>query len=198
MGTVLILFQNKLFLQNKLLYRTIIIAITLTVLQTAFLRISSVYRDAPLKELNTQITSGPAKYLYTTSEHAEQYYTLQNDIAAYVREDDIIFYSKNCSWGYLCTENEYGAPSSWRMGMDNPRLEEYFTLKPEKIPTCIFILKPEYGKFESSLIQNNEKADNPNENQLEGFLYDYIVENNYETIDTKSSIIFRKIVSPIE
>lgn len=71
-------------------------------------------------------------------------------------------------------------------------LEEYFTLNPEKYPTCIFVLKPEYGSFESSLIQKNGKEDEPNQNKLEGFLYDYILSNDYEEIEAESAIIFRK------
>lgn len=191
-GMTLLLFQNDKISENQFLHRLIIALIAYVILQTAFLRLFSVYRDAPLNQLNTQLTSGPAKYLYTTSEHAEQYYTLQNDIATHLREDDKVFYTKNCFWAYLCTENEYGVPTSWRIGMDSSRLEDYYTLNPEKIPTCIFVLKPEYGKFESSMIQNNEKVDRPNENHLDGFLYDYIIENNYEIIDTPSSTIFRK------
>lgn len=192
MGMILLLFQNKNIVENKSLYYTLFIVVISVIFQTALLRLVSVYRDAPLHELNTQLTSGPAKYLYTTPEHAAQYHNLQNDIAIYVRQDDKIFYSKNCFWAYLCTENEYGVPTSWRIGIDSPRLEDYYSLNPEKIPTCIFVLKPEYGNFESSLIQNNEKVDRPNENQLEGFLYEYIIENNYEMIDSESSFIFRK------
>lgn len=192
MGMVLFLFQNNGIRENKFLYRIMVIVVTSVILQTAFLRLISVYRDAPLYELDIQLTSGPAKYLYTTTEHAEQYYNLQNDILSYVRENDKVFYTKNCFWAYLCTKNEYGVPTSWRIGMDSPRLADYYTLNPEKIPTCIFVLKPEYGKFESSLVQNNEKTDRPNENKLEGYLYDYILENEYEMIETESSVIFRK------
>ena len=43
------------------------------------------------------------------------------------------------------------------------------------------------------MIQNNEKADRPNENKIEGFLYNYMLENNYEKIETKSAIVFRKV-----
>lgn len=73
-----------------------------------------------------------------------------------------------------------------------PRLEEYFTLNLEKYPICIFMLKSEYGSFKSSLIQKNGKEDEPNQNVLEGFLYDYILNNDYEEIETESAIIFRK------
>lgn len=193
-AVILLLFQSKQAVTDKR-YSYICLAIMAIVIgQTAFLRIGSVYRDAPLTELDTQIQSGPARFLYTTAVHEEQYRYLQSDIKEYVRKGDRVLYSKNCFWGYLCTENEYGTPSSWRMGMDSPRLEEYFTLNPEKYPTCIFVLKPEYGSFESSLIQKNGKEDEPNQNKLEGFLYDYILSNDYEEIEVESAIIFRERV----
>lgn len=189
---VLILFRSMKINENRYYLYITVIVIIFVLLQSIFLRVASVYRDAPLKELDTQITSGPGKYLYTTQEHEEQYNDLLSDIKQYVRTEDSVLYSINCFWGYLCTNNEYGTPSSWRMSMDSPRLEEYFTLNPEKYPTCIFVLKPEYGGFESSFIQNNEKVDSPNENNIQGFLCNYIQENNYEVIEAKSALIFRK------
>lgn len=191
-GTILCLFQNINKTESQQEYFLIKVVIISVILQTAFLRIFSVYRDAPLNQLSTQISSGPAKYLYTTPEHEKQYTDLENDINLYVRDNDKVFYTVNCFWAYLCTKNEYGTPSSWRVGMNSPRLTEYFSINPKKIPTCIFVLRPEYGNFESSFIQGNEKTERPNENKLKGFLYDYIKMNNYETIEAKSSIIFRK------
>ena len=189
---VLILLKNVKINENRCCWHIIVAVISFILLQSAFLRVVSVYRDAPLWELDTQITAGPGKYLYTTQKHEEQYNDLLNDIKQYVRTEDRVLYSKNCFWGYLCTDNEYATPSSWRMSMDSPRLEEYFTLNPEKYPTCVFVLKPEYGNFESSYIQNNERADIPNQNQLQGFLYNYIQKNNYEVIEAESAFIFRK------
>lgn len=192
MAVILLLLQNKQIVMNKQYFYACIAIVVIVIGQSAFLRIGSVYRDAPLAELNTQIRSGPARFLYTTATHEEQYRHLQSDIEKYVRDGDRVLYSKNCFWGYLCTENEYGTPSSWRMGMDSPRLEEYFTLNPEKYPTCVFMLKPGYGSFESSFIQKNEKVDEPNQNERAGFLYEYIVSNDYEEIEAESAIIFRK------
>lgn len=192
MAVILLLLQNKQIVMNKQYFYACMAIAVIVIGQSAFLRIGSVYRDAPLTELDTQIQSGPARFLYTTAAHEEQYRHLQRDIEKYVRDGDKVLYSKNCFWGYLCTENEYGTPSSWRMGMDSPRLEEYFTLNPEKYPTCVFMLKPEYGSFESSFIQKNEKVDEPNRNERAGFLYEYIVSNDYEEIEAESAIIFRK------
>ena len=191
-GAVLLAFQLDVLKKNQLLYGTTILVFSVVVFQTAILRLYSVYRDAPINQLDTQITSGPAKYLYTTQEHVRQYNELKAAINQYVRSDDVVFYSKWCFWSYLCTNNGYGTPSSWRMPFDSPRLQEYYEINPDKIPTCIFVLSPEYGDFESSIILNNEKALYPNENNVEGYLYDYIQEHEYEKIELQCAIIYRK------
>lgn len=191
MAVVLLVLQSDEIKKEKLIYSMVLLVFWVLVFQTAMLRFISVYRDAPVNQLDTQITSGPAKYLYTTEEHARQYNELRTAIEQYVREDDIVFYSKCCFWSYLCKDNEYGVSSSWRMPIDSPRLEEYYKLNPEKIPTCVFVLNPQYGDFESSYIQNNEKAESPNDNNLEGYLYEYMLDHNYEVIELECATIYR-------
>lgn len=191
MGAVLLIFQLGELKREQILLGTVLVVFSIMIFQTGILRFFSVYRDAPINQLNTQITSGPAKYLYTTEEHVRQYDELRAAINQYVRDDDKVFYSKSCFWSYLCSNNEYGVPSSWRMDFDSPRLQEYYELNPEKIPTCIFVLNPAYGNFESSLIQNNEKVPYPNENNVEGYLYDYIKQHDYEKIELECAVIYR-------
>ena len=204
-GFVLIaigVFQTALKLpeleKKRILLGAVMVVGSVMVIQTGILRLLSVYRDAPIDQLDTQISAGPAKYLYTTEEHAAQYDELRQAIEECVREGDRVFYSKSCFWSYLCTDNAYGTPSSWRMAFDNPRLEEYFRIKPEKIPTCIFIIKPEYGSYESSMIQGNEKEEFPNSNNEEGFLYDYVMEHNYEKIERRCATIYRTRLEGME
>lgn len=191
MGAVLLAYQCTEIQKNRAAKNIVFTVLIFVLVQSTFLRLFSVYRDAPIWELNTRIEEGPAKYLYTTQEHAKQYDTLRAAIDTYVREEDRVFYSAQCFWSYLCTDNEYGTPSSWRVAMDSPRLEEYYELYPDKLPTCVFVLSPEYGSFESSMIQGNEKSDEPNVNRLRGYLYDYIMENDYEMIETEAAMIFR-------
>lgn len=191
MGAVLLIFQLGEVKREQILLGTVLVVFSIMIFQTGILRFFSVYRDAPINQLNTQITSGPAKYLYTTEEHTRQYDELRAAINQYVREDDLVFYSKSCFWSYLCSNNEYGVPSSWRMAFDSPRLQEYYELNPEKIPTCIFVLNPAYGSFESSLIQNNEKVPYPNENNIAGYLYDYIERCGYNKIELECATIYR-------
>lgn len=191
MGAVLLVFRIRRLTESSLLYGAVLMTVCVMICQSAILRLFSVYRDASISRLDTQITSGPARFLYTTKEHARQYAELEAAIEEYVREDDVVFYSKWCFWSYLCSDNEYGVPSSWRMPFDSPRLEEYYGLRPDKIPTCIFVLNPVYGDFESRLIQDNEKAERPNENKLEGFLWEYIQENEYEMIELECATVYR-------
>lgn len=192
MGAVLLIFQLDMLKKGKVLYYMALGVFSAVLIQTGILRLFSVYRDAPINQLNTQITTGPAKYLYTTEEHVRQYDELRTAINQYVREDDRVFYSKSCFWSYLCSDNEYGVPSSWRMPFDSPRLQEYYELNPEKIPTCIFVLNPFYGNFESSLIQSNEKVEFPNDNNIEGYLYDYIKQHDYEIIELECATVYRR------
>lgn len=166
--------------------------VSILLLETTVLRLFSVYRDAPIGELNTQLNRGPGKYLFTTEEHQHQYEKVLEDIEAYVRPEDRVLYSQSCFWSYLCGNNAYGTPSSWRMPLNSRRLEEYFTLYPEKIPTCVVVFHPEYGNFSSSLIQGNEVAKEPNFNFTEGFLYEYMMEQDYQIIQGKTAKIYRK------
>lgn len=62
---------------------------------TLFLRIFAVYRDGTLEQLQCKITHGPAKGLYTTQEHLEQYNNVIDDIHTYVNRrctDKYIYY----------------------------------------------------------------------------------------------------------
>lgn len=192
MGALLLVFQTEEVRKLQLIRSILIIVMCVMIFQTAILRFFSVYRDAPINQLNTRIEDGPAKFLYTTEEHAGQYEELKAAIEKYVREEDVVFYSKECFWSYLCSDNAYGVSSSWRMPFDSQRLELYYRLKPEKIPTCIFLLSPEYGSSESSLIQGNEKIEQPNANHVAGYLYEYIKENNYEKIELECAAIYRR------
>lgn len=201
-GFVLIGMMSGLFLMendvisnlklDKILDACVII---LSLSLTAVLRLFSIYRDAPINNLDTQITKGPGKWLITTAKNAEDCENLYEDITANVRPEDTVMYSQIGFWCYLCTDNHYATPSSWRLPLNSPRIEEYFNSDTgngaeRKLPSCVFVIDEKYGAFESSLILSNEKADTPNSNELEGYLYDYLIENGYEKKDVKSGVIY--------
>ena len=163
------------------------LAICAVMLETASLRIVNVYRDAPLTALTERIPDGPAKWLYTTPGHLKQYEEVSGVLAEYCRvdpekpQDNMLFISKLLPWGYLCTDMRVGAPTTWRIEPGSERLEEYYSLNPDRIPSTVLILNKEYGCYDSC---GDVEAD-PTPNLIEdteGFLPEYMEENDYEVI----------------
>lgn len=182
---------NRTFLVvfNQLVSVLIIGAIILSIV----LRVLSVYRDAPLRECTDKIISGPAAGLFTTKMHKNEYDEICNDIQKYVRNKDIVLYSREGIWCCVCTDNNIGSYTTWRTWFDSKRFDEYYELNPDKIPTFIYVFSDETGAYESDIIQNNEKVENANMNNIDGYLYSYICDNDYEVIDTKNGTIFRSL-----
>ena len=125
-------------------------------------RMIGVYRDAPLWTLNTKLTQGPAKGLYTTEEHAKQYESICNSLTELSESnpDGCILYCKNLPWAYLLTDYEYGAESPWRVYTD--KLLDYYAICHEKKPDYICIFNEMVGGWEKSPLQNNPAKENPN------------------------------------
>ena len=185
------------------------------------LRIVNIYRDAPLSALTGKIEAGPAKGLYTTEKHLTQYKEVYETLLAYCQSEDLpdpaakddepvstegmaasreeeagvglntIFISKLLPWGYLCTDLRVGAPTTWRTELGSERLREYYELNPDRIPELVLVLNDEYGTYDTC---GDVEADpNPNAKELpEGFLTEYMKENNYETQETACGILYRK------
>ena len=125
-------------------------------------RVIGVYRDAPLTELNTRLEQGPAKGLFTTPEHAEQYNSICNDLKQFSEEypDGRILYSKNLPWAYLLTPYQYGTSSPWRIHTEV--FENYCAVRPENRPDYICILKETVGGWERSPLNRNPGVAEPN------------------------------------
>lgn len=98
------------------------------------------------KALTTQIKQGPAKGIYTSSINANEYVTLYNDIKSYeVKPKDNILFLTEKTWTYLVTDNfPYATFSAWISG-EKPssivRLNNYYSVNPDKKPTYIYIPK---------------------------------------------------------
>ena len=163
--------------------------------ETSVLRIINVYRDAPLSALTERIEDGPAKWLYTTPEHRKQYEEVRGVLAEYCMVDpkepqnNMLFISKLLPWGYLCTDMRVGAPTTWRIDPGSERLEDYYSLNPDRIPSTVLILNKEYGCYDSC---GDVEAD-PTPNLIEdteGFLPEYMKENDYEVIPVACGTVY--------
>ena len=149
--------------------------VCLCLVMTMQTRIRQVFRDGPLSTLDTVMEQGPAAGIHTTTVHAEQYeglLALLEELDSTYSPENSIFISKLMPWGYLVTDIPCGAPTAWRTAMDSPRLESYYTEHPDRIPEIVVILSTEVGDY-----PNNPS---PNENASDGWLWDYMTENQYE------------------
>ncbi len=127
-------------------------------------RTVGVYRDSNLLNLNSRITSGPARGLYTTEEHAKQYNEILSVINK-VYEDNPsgnVLHFRLMPWAYIASDWNYGTSSAWRTY--NTVLKQYYQLNPEKYPNIVFVYSPDAGSWESSLFNNHTPNNCPNSN----------------------------------
>ena len=163
---------------------------------TMALRMVNIYRDAPISDLNVQITQGPAAGLYTTKNHAVMYADVYNTLVNYCQSDNkeapgSIFITKLLPWGYMCTDMKCASPTTWRTAFNSVRLEPYYEMNPDRYPDKILVLNEEYGSYDTC---GDVVSDpNPNLNETtEGYLLKYITENNYSKTDVKCGVLYTK------
>ena len=152
-------------------------------------RFSTVFRDAPLSQLDTAMTQGPAAGIHTTADHARQYgelVSMLQELEENYGSDAPVFISKLMPWGYLALDNPCGAPTAWRTPVDSPRLSQYYESHPDSIPQIVIVLKPEVGDYDD--------VGTPNANTLEGWLWDYMEEQQYTSLDYAYARVY---VSPL-
>ncbi len=151
-----------------------------------YTRIITVYRDAPLEMLNVEITDGPAKGLWTTKEHMEQY----NECLAVMdyineleyQEEDSLVISVIAPWMYLCTKLHNGGVSPWRIYLDDPLMAEYYQYHDIKSLKYVIVLNENIGDYiDAGAVEGTDAA--PNKNTCEGFLYDHLKGGLFKMIE---------------
>ena len=177
------------------------IVICLSLIQTMTLRIVNIYRDAPVEMLTSRITEGPAKGLWTTSEHKEAYDRVYSTLMNECQSADLnstgsgdgrgnIFITRILPWGYMCTDLRCASPTTWRTPFNSERLEPYYEMNPDRYPDMILVLDKEYGSF---LTCGDVEADPcPNENETGGFLRDYIDANDFEILNVECGTLYKR------
>lgn len=142
-----------------------------------FTNISTVYRDASLKNLTCQIKIGSAKGLVTTEDSAKKYTEITEVIEEYAPKNGVAFFSKLLPFGYLANELEPAAPRLWRTKTDYPLFYNYYEINPQKLPDFIFMVNENYG------VSNEE-------NEMNGFIKEYIDNSNCLVIEKKCGTIY--------
>ncbi|MBS6396179.1 MAG: hypothetical protein KH452_03350 [Clostridiales bacterium] len=119
------------------------------VLGVVFLiRICDVYRDAELLELTVSLERGAGKGIYTTAERAEEYFEVLNKLEQYAGTGKVLAVDENNPWIYLEAPAECGVFAVWNVDFEDVRNEFYYEKYPEQVPDVIFLLNPEYGKYQ--------------------------------------------------
>lgn len=120
-------------------------AVVLVVISTAVFRLTYVFRDGGIKDLNYKIESGPAKGLYTLQANKQEYDLVYRAVKDNVNDEDTFFVTKFAPWAYLCTDAACGNYTTWMTGYDDKMMGNYYQMFPDRIPNKILILNEEIG-----------------------------------------------------
>lgn len=169
--------------------------IIIALFQTVYLRMVNVYRDDKLVNLTETIDRGPAKGLRTSKDHLSMYDSLYDSISEYCMSSsgndyNNLLISKLLPVGYLISDLKVAAPSVWRNPMNSERLKSYYVFTENREPDVIFVLSDECGSYETC--GDVEKDSTPNENDKDGFMYDYINKNGFTKISVPYGVIYQK------
>ena len=113
--------------------------------------------ELPVNYLNITLAGGPADKIITNATNAQAYQSYLYDInQAYGNKkgENILFLTQK-TWTYLAAEDmNYATFSAWISGENENsvyRLEQYYTLHPNKTPKYIYI--PKDSKFDLTNLQ---------------------------------------------
>ena len=171
-----------------------------TLVITFALRITNVYRDAPLDRLTERIPSGIAKGIYTTPEHLDQYMDVMEVIDGYCMNTDKfevisqkaqgnVLFSKILPWGYAAANLDCGYPTTWRStAYNSDQLELYYKLNPSSRPDVIIVLDSQYGSYDAS--GDVEDDHEPNLDEMSDYWKEYISNNGFTETRVKCGRVY--------
>ncbi|WP_022768226.1 hypothetical protein [Butyrivibrio sp. NC2007] len=139
---------NIRFYQKELLHehfiQSIIPKITIAVflLSLFILRMTFIWGDEGITELNTRITSGIAKGIYTTGDNANEYYRLCNIIRdAAIDEKESVLILPMSPFLYMVSDGVVAAPYVARFEADVNELRSYYDIHDYKLPDKVVAIK---------------------------------------------------------
>ena len=175
--------------------RFFIIPMFAVLASTLFLRINTTYRDSPLpfhlifvpsmSKNAERITEGSAKGLYTSKENKAQYDLVLDTIRALPCKDgDGLLVSQLIPWIFLeRQELRCAAPTTWRLFLNDYRLEPYFTdFSGHHFPEFVLVI-------DGSIIRDNNRA---NKNNEESWLFDQLEQRYYIQKQVPCGIFYMK------
>ncbi len=175
----------------KLLPGALFAVCAATLFVTMLLRITNVYRDAPVRALTKRIPSGVAMGLYTTPEHHRQYEQVYDVIEKYCTDPDKkVLFSKILPWGYIASKGGCGYPTTWRAtAYDADQLDIYYKMDTTRAPDVIIVLDTPIASYDAS--GDVEDDHNPNLDEMSGYWKDYIRDRGLEPVKESCATVYR-------
>ena len=102
--------------------------------------------DGSPDTLTYRISSGPARGIYTTAVNYNEYERFSSDLEYYetVENGNILMLTSNTYCYLMVDDMPYGSFSAWISGENETalrRLEEYYSINPDKVPQYIYVPK---------------------------------------------------------
>lgn len=120
------------------------------------LRITYVWADAPLSQLNTKVERGAAKGLYTTGESVQYYNEMYDDLDfLHMTEEDGLLVIGSDPLLYLYAEKEVASYSTWQVYTNETRLYRYYEIHDGegKFPSVVYCVGADETIFDSILVE---------------------------------------------
>ena len=126
--------------------RTCMVMVALFLLgTTVMIRSALAYRDLPVSQLNTAMTSGPAKGILTTEIDAQVYDSMVQELQDGTGDAQHLLILGNLPFGYLCVDCPPASPMVSNISTDSKYLYDYLVEDLDRRPDCIYVPKPAYG-----------------------------------------------------
>ena len=140
---------------NRLLQKLFYVIVIFQLAMMLFLRITYVWADAPISELNTKVERGAAKGLYTTVGAAQFYEDMYDDIDAIgIKEDEGFLVIGAEPLLYLYADTKVASYSTWQVFTNETRLYRYYEVHEGEgqFPTVVYCAEADETIFESIFV----------------------------------------------
>lgn len=175
----------------RLLSCALYVSVAATLFVTVLLRITNVYRDAPIQALTERIPSGVAKGLYTTPEHLDQYEQVYDVIEKHCTDPGKkVLFSKILPWGYIASQSGCGYPTTWRATAYNAdQLDIYYKMDTTRAPDVIIVLDTPIASYDAS--GDVEDDHNPNLDEMSDYWKDYIRDRGLSPVKESCATVYK-------
>lgn len=113
-----------------------------------YLRLFFTWFDEPVWELDTKMTEGPCRGIYTTTETAQNYQDFLSaiDLCGITSKDKVLFLPIS-ALPLMASDGEIAAPYVTRFAVDSAELAAYYDSHPHKLPEKVIITDCEDGEY---------------------------------------------------